>query len=278
MAHAISAGVTVGSLLERDRELAALTALVGEAAAGQARLVLIEGPRGIGKTRLLGEAREWAAADGFRVLHGRGGLERELAFGLVRQLFEASVVADPERLLAGPAAPARSVFGRGEAPEDPSFAVLHGLYWLTVNLAAGGPLLLAVDDLHWCDSASVRFLGYLVRRLEGLRVLVACCVRATEPTDAILAQLAADPLARSVKPRALSDTAVAELLGRQLHAVPDEAFATECRVLTGGNPLLLDRLLRALGEECMRPDVAHVQAVAEVGARAVCPLLPPLPG
>ena len=46
----------------------------------------------------------------------------------------------------------------------------RGLYWLTVNLAAEGPLLLAVDDLHWCDRPSLRFLAYLVRRLEGLPV------------------------------------------------------------------------------------------------------------
>ena len=41
-----------------------------------------------------------------------------------------------------------------------------------MNLSAEAPLLLAVDDLHWCDRASLRFLAYLTRRLEGLPVLV----------------------------------------------------------------------------------------------------------
>ncbi len=51
--------------------------------------------------------------------------------------------------------------------------MLHGLYWLTVNLTAEGPLLLSIDDVQWCDTASLRFLAYLVKRIEGLPVLVA---------------------------------------------------------------------------------------------------------
>ena len=69
----------------------------------------------------------------------------------------------------------------GDAGGDVSFAVLHGLYWLTVNLSAERPLLLAVDDLQWCDHPSLRFLAYLARRLDGLPVLVACGVRSSEP-------------------------------------------------------------------------------------------------
>ena len=60
---------------------------------------------------------------------------------------------------------------------------MHGLYWLVVNLSTDGPLLLAIDDLHWCDRASLRFLVYLVRRLEGLPVLVVATVRPALPGD-----------------------------------------------------------------------------------------------
>lgn len=64
---------------------------------------------------------------------------------------------------------------------------MHGLYWLTVNLTVDGPVLLAVDDLHWCDRASSRFLAYLVRRLEGLPVLVLTTLRPAQPgVDAAL--------------------------------------------------------------------------------------------
>src|ERR1700722_970410 len=50
-----------------------------------------------------------------------------------------------------------------QGDEDP-FAVLHGLYWLTADIAQHAPLLLAVDDLHWADQPSQRFVG--VRRLS----------------------------------------------------------------------------------------------------------------
>ena len=106
---------------------------------------------------------------GVRTYSARGGeLERELAFGVVRQLFEAAV---SEPLLEGAAGAAREVFdgpASGVGREDASFAILHALYRLTIDLAEQGPLLLIVDDLQWCDEPSLRWLCYLVRRLDGL--------------------------------------------------------------------------------------------------------------
>src|SRR6201999_123200 len=112
-------------------------------------------------------------------------LEREFPFGVIRQLFEP-VLAEVGRevAFAGAAEAARPVF-EGETSEGATFAVLHGLYWLTLNVGAERPLLLAVDDLHWCDRPSLRFLAYLVRRLEGQPVLVTASVRTGDPpTDA----------------------------------------------------------------------------------------------
>jgi hypothetical protein len=183
--------------------------LVHRAAAGEACVAFVEGPPGIGKTRLLNEVRQMVADSGFRVLLARGGeLEREFPFGVVRQLFEP-VLVDEEaraRALAGAAGAARVVFelkGDGERAADPSFASLHGLYWLTVNLTVESPLLLAVDDLHWCDRASLRFLAYLVHRLEGLPVLLACSARRSEPgvESAVLGEIASDWLTVSIQPR-----------------------------------------------------------------------------
>lgn len=57
-----------GRLLERDREIASLEALIDGAAGGEARLALVEGPAGIGKTRLVAEARRLGGEAGFRVL------------------------------------------------------------------------------------------------------------------------------------------------------------------------------------------------------------------
>ena len=88
---------TSSSLVERDREVALLDTLLEEATEGEGRAVLIEGPPGIGKSRLLSEFRRRAAAEDALVLNARAGeLEREFPFGVVRQLFE-SVVGRPER-------------------------------------------------------------------------------------------------------------------------------------------------------------------------------------
>ena len=146
-------------------------------------MVVVEGAAGIGKSRLVAELRRRAEADGIRVLTARAGeLERDFPFGVVRQLFEPEL-ADPERrerIFSGAAAAARGVFGalEDDAP-DGSFAALNGLFWVALNVAGDRPAVLLVDDLHWCDRASLRFLAYLARRLEGLPLLVAATVRTT---------------------------------------------------------------------------------------------------
>jgi DNA-binding NarL/FixJ family response regulator len=280
-------------LLERERELAAIANLVAGAATGDARIALIEGPAGIGKSRLLAEARRQAPAAGVRVLQARGGeLEREFPFGVVRQLFEPALV-DPElreRALAGAAGSARAVFAPVESDPvaepggDASFAALHGLYWLTVNLASEEPLLLSIDDLHWADRPSLRFLVYLARRLEGLNVLLAATLRPAEPDAdaALLGELAADPLVVPVRPLHLSETAVANLVRARFGESAEDAFAAACHAATGGNPLLLSELLKALETEDVTANAASVSVVEDIGpkaaSRAVLLRLARLPG
>ncbi len=134
-----------GPLLERDAELATLAAMVAAARAGEGQLVAIEGSAGIGKTRLLAEARAAAAEAGLDVLAARAGeLEREFAFGVVRQLFEPLLATSTEQerdeLLAGAAALAAPLFDQTQlrlgdgASGDSSFSTLHGLYWLTCGV------------------------------------------------------------------------------------------------------------------------------------------------
>lgn len=144
-----------------EREVARLSELVDAAWAARPRGA-DRGAAGIGKRALLALGR-WRAADsGGLVLAARGPeLEREFPFGVVRELFEA-VVADSaraEQALAGAAAPAAPVFGAPDGDGDVSFAALHGLLWVALNLAAERPLVLAVDALHWCDRPSLRFLA-----------------------------------------------------------------------------------------------------------------------
>src|SRR5262245_37695643 len=273
---------TTAGLLEREAELAALEWLIDEAEDGRGRVVLIEGPAGIGKTRLLAEARERAARR-MTILSARcGELERDFSFGAVRELFEAGA-RDTERgarLVAEVAAAAWGVRAAADGvPDAPcaegaaegSFAALHGLYWVTLNLAEERPVLLAIDDLQWSDRPSLRFLAYLVRRLEGAPVLVAATLRTTDPgTDAaLLAEIGGDPLSEAVRPGPLGDDAVAEMVGERLGGEVDPRFAAACREATGGNPLLLRNLLSSLDEDGVRPTAEGAAAVREIGARAV---------
>ena len=134
-------------------------------------------------------------------------LERDFAFGVVRQLFDAELHrADPARraaLLAGAAALAEPVFGAAVAEgEDASHSTLYGLYWLCANLAAEQPLLVVVDDAHWADAPSLRFLDALARRVEDLPVLLALAARPAEPgaSQELLDGLATAPATRLLRP------------------------------------------------------------------------------
>jgi predicted ATPase len=158
---------TATTLLEREQELADLADALRAAEAGRGNLVLLEAPAGLGKTSLLRAAAEAAGDRGFMCLRARAGeLERDFAYGCVRQLFEPAVAraddADRERLFGGAAALSQPLFAPAEdcplPASDGAFSVLHGLYWLLNNLADESPVALLVDDLHWSDAESLRLL------------------------------------------------------------------------------------------------------------------------
>ncbi|MFG2045413.1 BTAD domain-containing putative transcriptional regulator [Dactylosporangium sp. NPDC048998] len=275
--HGVPAVRARDQLVDREREVAALRGAAAEAFAGIARLVLIEGPAGIGKSRLLAEARRIADGHGALTLTARGSqLEKEFGFGAARQLFE-TLLTDPaarERLLSGAAASATAVFDLTHDPQtrgDHTFAALHGLYWLTANAASARPLAIVVDDLQWCDTGSLRFLAYLVRRLEGLPVLVVATLRTGEQYDdeALLAELQLDPATAVVRPGPLTRAGVADLVREGLGDAAEDAFVAACHRTTSGNPLLLRQLLRALEASGVRPTAAHAGTVTAIGSRAV---------
>jgi hypothetical protein len=214
----------VDLLLERERELRCIDAAIAAAREGSGRSVVVEGPAGIGKSAVLAAARIATEDGATRFLRARGAeLERDFAFGVVRQLFEPMLheasAAERADLLQGPARLAARVLGlpggleEGEAPAaapDASFAVLHGLYWLCANLAASQPVVLSVDDAHWADASSLRFLAFLMPRLQELRIalLVAARPEAEVEEAHLLATLTADPRADVVHPAPLSVAAV----------------------------------------------------------------------
>ena len=265
------------NLVERESELHALSALLDGLAEGRSRAALIEGPAGIGKTRLLAATREAARERRIPSLAARGSeLEREFPFGVVRQMLEPALLARPDRgeLFEGAAEVAGTVFappGEGSLGGDASFAVLHGLYWLILDLVGDRPTLLTIDDLHWCDRPTLRALAYVVRRLEGVPLLIVATLRSNEPgTDpALLAEIAQDPMTERIQPGPLSPAAMPELIERRLGSAPDAGFAVACHEATGGNPLLLDELLKGLAAEGIEPRAARAGVVRDLGPRAV---------
>lgn len=261
-------------LVERDAEVAAITGALSRLTRGQGGVLAFEGPAGIGKTRLLSVLRERAVESGAAVLDARAGmLEREFGFGVVRQLFDAVAAGDPPPVAAravfgGEIATAEPAFGGGAAPAsgDGLFSALSGLFQYTASLATRGPLVLCIDDLQWSDTASLRFVAYLTRRIAGFRVLVAATVRAGEPDsdELLLGEIGQDPATVAVQPRPLSGDGTAALVAAALGG--DAALAAACQDVTAGNPLLLGQLLTALASEPGPPDVASVRAI---GPRAV---------
>jgi predicted ATPase len=265
-------------LLEREHELEAVGALLARAAAGAGGLLVVEGPAGIGKSRLLDAAREQAAAVGMLALRARATeLEAGYPFGVVRQLFEPALarIEDTEALFGGAAGLARHVAdATAPFPVEPvadGFAVFHGLYWLTANVAEHAGLVLVVDDVQWCDPASLQFLAYLVPRLDDLAVAVVVGARTGEEGThgAAFAAVAADPSAVRIRPAALSETAVRATLARAFDNEPEAEFTEACHRSTAGNPLLVHELVGALRAMGVTPTAADVEAVPRVGAEAV---------
>jgi DNA-binding CsgD family transcriptional regulator len=261
-------------LVERERELRALDALVAAARAGEGGAAVVVGPAGIGKTALLDAAAE--RARGFRVLRGRcGELERELSFGLVRDLLVPALrsAADDDRArwLAGAASGAAGVLEDAPAGLGDPAAVLYGLYWLLAAIADDGPVLVIADDVHWSDSASGRWLAHLARRLDALPVTLLAASRPPRADDVGLhALLAADGLA-VLRPAPLSREATGALVARRLGLEPTPGFVDACDAAAEGNPWLLGELLDAC-REAGRSDAEAVATLAGERLRAAVPI------
>ncbi|MGH3297012.1 MAG: AAA family ATPase, partial [Trebonia sp.] len=270
-------------LFERETELAALSAALAAARSGTGGLVVLEGPAGIGKSRLLTEARTMAGALGLAVLTARGiDLERDAPFGIAADLF-APVLTDGAlaradgtwsangraRLLSGQAALAGALFDPAAPSSADSSALVRGLYWLTVNVAAGAPnddgpggLLIEVDDAQWADRPSLSYLAYLAARIDELPAVLMVAVRSGEQaTDQQTLDWLRDRAGRSLlRPRALSPEAIALMARAELPAA-EPAFTWACAEASGGNPFLATELLRALMADGITPTADSVARV-----------------
>ena len=154
---------------------------------------------------------------------------------------------------------------------ESSFAKLHGLYWLAANFALRNPTLLVVDDLHWADEPSLRWLVYLAHRIEGLPLLLLVGTRPAEQANApsLVAELVEDSAGVAIRPSGLGPASVATLARKRLEAEPDPNFTAALHSASGGNPLFLVALLDALSREGITPTSDQSQHVLELGPQAV---------
>lgn len=268
-------------LFERSQELRSIDRALNQARAGNGSILVIEGPAGIGKTALLAAAHASARRYAMTCLAARGHeLEEHFPYGVVRQLFERAVRHEPKArggLLDGAAWLASPVLLEADqslpSPQERDAALghIHGLYWLTVNLAQRAPLLITVDDAQLSDAPSLRFLLHLSRRLDGVATAALVTVRSGEggSSSELLAQLLLEPHVGSLRPAPLGQATIAHLVATGLGRTPVDEFVTACRGSTGGVPFLVHELVSALREDGIEPTHDRAAQIRELGPLTV---------
>jgi DNA-binding NarL/FixJ family response regulator len=261
-------------LVQREHELGAIERWLTATREGQGGLSLLEGPAGIGKTALLDRVAKRAQDLGLSVLIARGGeLERSAAWAIARELLVPGLAwLDRERLWHGPAAAAAAVLEGGPVEDwhgpDQAFRTAHALTLVVLTLAEHRPLTLLVDDAHWADPPSLRWLEFLARRLAGTRALVVVSARPSEGApDQALTWIAAR--ARVLRPKPLGLDAVHEVVSAHFGTQPDDEFVVACHDVTRGNPFLLTELLREANQGSLTPHRSDAQRVLSLRPASV---------
>ena len=236
-------------LVGRSAERAALRRAVSALGGGRAGIVAIEGEPGIGKSRLLAELAAVAREAGCTVLAGRASpSEADLPFGLLAAALDEHLAGLGARRLAtlgltDPAALAGALPALGPAPDPAAAGDRHrahrALRDLLERLSAGRPLVLALDDVHWADPASLDALAALARRPPAAPVLLALATRPVAPPALVavaLAEAAREDRAAVLRPGPLSRADAEALVG---------PAAGRVYAASGGNPFYLEELARA---------------------------------
>ena len=267
------------NLLERDAELQTLDEALAAAVDGRGSVVAVEGPPGIGKSSLVAACLELARArDMYTVSVRATELERSYPYGIVRQTAD-SVSLDKSQeersaLFTGAAKLALPILDPGSAEEADNpelmYQRLHGLYWLTANLARERPLLISIDDAQWADEASMAAERFLSLRIADLPMVLLLAARTADvgQLGVPLAEILADPATVQVRPGPLSSDG-AERRVEALLGSADPAFAAACHHATGGNPFLLEQLVSEVLAEGIEPTAASAERVASLGPDTV---------
>ena len=241
-------------MLERANELAEVEATLDAARSGTGRCLVVWGGAGLGKSSLVGAACDSARDAGMTALRARGGeLERDFTFGVAIQLFGRLLAEDPEgreALLSGAARLSEGLFEDGAPPASGAageYALLHGLHWLAANVADRAPLLIAVDDAHWADASSLRWLVYLQQRLDELPIALIAAARPDEegPQADLVERIARHGVSGEITLNPLSEAAVGRVVRDAIEGA-DEELVSACATATGGNPFYVRDFVAAV--------------------------------
>jgi DNA-binding CsgD family transcriptional regulator len=262
-------------LLERDAALQAIRLVVEEVQTGSPRALLIEGHAGMGKSRLHEAALDEARGAGIRVLRAAGAeLERHMAFGVAAQLLKAQLAELPAgrraELVASAPDRVRALLGATDVASDPAGGDLmlsHGLFAILAAADEARPALIAIDDLHWSDVASLQFVLYVLQRLEELPAAIVMTRRPDRGGAAaeVLDRIATHPRVWIETLAPLGGEAVAELARRSLGRRADATVVAACSEATAGNPFYVHELLLTLeGERALTSEqlARHARALA----------------
>ena len=245
-------------LVGRTAELEVFDQALAELGQGGAGAIELVGEPGIGKTRLLAELAGRADARGYLALSGSASeLEQDLPFWIfVDALDEYIRGLEPDRLEEleenvrtelSTVFPTLAAFGSGRkaALQHDRYRSHRAVRELLELLARTRPLVVALDDFHWADPASVELLGALLQRPPAAPVLLAVAVRPRQLSDRLAGALErahrTGVLARS-ELRTLTRTEARELVG----TATDNAEGAQLYEETGGNPFYLEQLARSL--------------------------------
>lgn len=242
------------ALLGRAGQLARLTEVLAEAKAGRFAAAWIEGEAGIGKSRLLSAAVELARREGFGVLTGTAyELERSRPFGPLfdaftigpttgeqrRRAIYTLITGDPERTVSG-AAPGSAV--------DREYQVIELFLTLLEEEAAQGPVLLALDDLHWADPSTIHAVHAIGRRMAHSPVVIVAAFRPLPHSTELEALFRTTDIAVDLRIEPLDGPSVVGLAQNILAAAPGKSVLDQLEE-AAGNPLFVIELLQALRDE-----------------------------
>jgi DNA-binding CsgD family transcriptional regulator len=241
------------SIRGRADELKVIGALVTAVSQGRGGVLVIEGPPGIGKTRLLTEVLALADKSGVRTLFGEAfEYQQSVPFS---SLFMATLGADP------PVGDIEALHRLGRSA-DVSYRVVHDLQDAIHAAAAQTPLAIVLEDIHWADTGTLLALRSLAAPRPDAPVLWVLAARTGAGGPAVQETLAVLHRANAtfVRVPAISPSAVADMVADAARANADESLLN-LAAKAHGNPFLVMELVGGLQEEG-RLKVSRGRAVA----------------